>query len=87
MIDFRKDDHGNWWFHVIGKGNKSTKISVKDEYVKVWMARYRRFLGMTPSPSLMTLPCCLSPLSGELACQMGTSEVSYMRFSTKPLLA
>lgn len=51
MSDFRKDDHGNWWFHVIGKGNKSAKISVKDEYMKVWMARYRLFLGMTPSPS------------------------------------
>lgn len=51
MSDFRKDDHGNWWFHVIGKGNKSAKISVKDEYMRVWMARYRLFLGMTPSPS------------------------------------
>jgi hypothetical protein len=35
------------WFHVIGKGKKSAKISVKDEYMNVCMARYRRFLNLT----------------------------------------
>lgn len=51
MSDFRKDDHGNWWFHVIGKGNKSARVSVKDEYINVWMARYRMYLGLSPAPS------------------------------------
>jgi site-specific recombinase XerC len=70
MSDFRKDDHGNWWFHVIGKGNKSAKISVKDEYMNVWMARYRRFLGMTPAPS----PDDSAPLLQSLKGRPGLSE-------------
>lgn len=51
MKDFKKDGSGNWWFHVIGKGNKSAKISVKDEYMNVWMKRYRLYMKMTPAPS------------------------------------
>src|SRR5690606_9867646 len=27
MGDFRKDTQGNWWFNVVGKGNKAAKIS------------------------------------------------------------
>lgn len=51
MGDFRKDTLGNWWFHVIGKGNKAAKISVREEYICRYMARYRKFLGLTPLPS------------------------------------
>lgn len=74
MSDFRKDDHGNWWFHVIGKGNKSAKISVKDEYMNVWMARYRRFLKLTPTPS----PDDSAPLLQSLKGRAGLSE-GYIR--------
>lgn len=74
MSDFRKDDHGNWWFHVIGKGNKSAKISVKDEYMNVWMARYRRFLGLTSAPS----PDDSAPLLQSLKGRAGLSE-GYIR--------
>ncbi|MBV7547555.1 site-specific integrase [Pseudomonas sp. PDM26] len=70
MSDFRKDDHGNWWFHVIGKGNKSAKISVKDEYMNVWMARYRRFLNLTPAP----YPGDSAPLLQSLKGRAGLSE-------------
>jgi integrase len=70
MSDFRKDDHGNWWFHVIGKGNKSAKISVKDEYMNVWMARYRRFLNLTPAPS----PDDSAPLLHSIKGHAGLSE-------------
>lgn len=70
MSDFRKDDHGNWWFHVIGKGNKSAKISVKDEYIDVWMDRYRRFLNLSPRPS----PDDSSPLLQSLTGRAGLSE-------------
>lgn len=51
MSDIRKDDHGNWWFHVIRKSNKSARVRVKDEYINVWMARYRTYLGLSPAPS------------------------------------
>lgn len=30
MGDFRQDPEGNWWYHVIGKGNKAGKIAVRD---------------------------------------------------------
>lgn len=70
MSDFRKDDHGNWWFHVIGKGNKSAKISVKDEYMNIWMARYRRFLNLTSTPS----PDDSAPLLHSIKGRAGLSE-------------
>jgi len=50
MSDFRKDLSGAWWFHVIGKGNKVAKISVKNEYIDIWMRRYRSYLGLTATP-------------------------------------
>jgi site-specific recombinase XerD len=71
MSDFRKDDHGNWWFHVIGKGNKSARISVKDEYINVWMARYRRFLGLAPAPSPEDSAPLLQSLNGRAGLSAG----------------
>lgn len=70
MSDFHKDDHGNWWFHVIGKKSKAAKISVKDEYMNVWMARYRRSLELTPMPS----PDDSAPLLQSLKGRPGLSE-------------
>ena len=49
MGDFRRDMDGNWWFHVVGKGNKSRVITVCDEMLKA-LARYRLFLGLSPLP-------------------------------------
>lgn len=71
MRDFKKDDHDNWWFHVTGKGNKKAKISVKDEYMNVWMARYRRFLKLTPSPSLDDSAPLLQSLKGRAGLSEG----------------
>nr|WP_052026671.1 hypothetical protein [Pseudomonas sp. CFII64] len=51
MGDFRKDTMDNWWFYVVGKGNKSAKISVRDEYIHTYLVRYRTHLGLTPLPS------------------------------------
>ena len=51
MGDLRRDTVGNWWFHVVGKGNKSAKISVRDEYIQSYLVRYRRYLGLSPLPS------------------------------------
>ncbi len=49
MGDFRRDTTGNWWFHVVGKGNKAAKIvsvrpthlpnsSIKDDGVRVFLS-------------------------------------------------
>ncbi len=51
MGDFRRDTTGTWWFHVVGKGNKAAKISVRDDYVENYLKRYRRHLGLSPLPS------------------------------------
>ena len=49
MGDFKKDHDGNWWFHVVGKGNKSRTITVCDDMLKA-LKRYRRSLGLSPLP-------------------------------------
>lgn len=51
MGDFQKDQDGNWWFYVTGKGNKSRVISVCDEML-VALKRYRIFLGLSPLPTI-----------------------------------
>jgi len=50
MKDFRQDHDGNWWFHVIGKGNKAGKIAVREDYVELYLKRYRLYLGLSPLP-------------------------------------
>ena len=46
MGDFRKDKDNNWWFHVIGKGNKSRIITVPDQMLHS-LERYRLHLGLS----------------------------------------
>ncbi|WP_415756346.1 tyrosine-type recombinase/integrase [Pseudomonas sp. LT1P18] len=62
MGDFRLDPEGNWWYHVIGKGNKAGKVAVREEYISKYLTRYRHFVGLSPlpewneqTPLLMTL--------------------------------
>ncbi|MCH5519144.1 tyrosine-type recombinase/integrase [Pseudomonas syringae] len=50
MGDIRKDGAGNWWYHVVGKGNKSGKISVRDDYVENYLKRWRMHQGLSPLP-------------------------------------
>lgn len=64
MGDFRKDTVGNWWFHVVGKGNKAAKISVRDDYIQTYLARYRRHLGLRALPSPHETQPLLSTLKG-----------------------
>ena len=64
MGDFRKDTMGNWWFYVVGKGNKSSRISVRDEYIHTYLVRYRTYLGLTPLPSPHEKQPLLSTLKG-----------------------
>lgn len=64
MGDFRLDADGNWWFHVVGKGNKSGKIAVRDEYVDKYLKRYRTFIGLSPLPNYQEKTPLLKTLSG-----------------------
>ncbi|MEK0364394.1 tyrosine-type recombinase/integrase [Pseudomonas sp. CBC3] len=64
MGDFRQDFDGNWWFHVIGKGDKSGKIAVRDEYIEKYLKRYRTFLGLNPLPDYREKTPLLKTLSG-----------------------
>jgi site-specific recombinase XerD len=50
MGDLRKDSAGNWWYHVVGKGNKAGKISVRDDYVENYLKRWRLHQGLSPLP-------------------------------------
>lgn len=68
-------DGENWWFNVVGKGNKAAKISVRDECIEAYLKRYRTTLSLSPLPSykesdtraptlsaLFKLPCaCAAP--------------------------
>ena len=51
MGDFRRDTRGHWWLHVVGKGNKAAKISVRDDYVQTYLVRYRQYRQLSPLPS------------------------------------
>lgn len=70
MGDFRRDTVGNWWFHVVGKGNKAAKISMKDDYVENYLKRYRGHLNLTPLPS----PTDKTPLLSSLKGRRGLSD-------------
>ncbi|HFK2002875.1 TPA: tyrosine-type recombinase/integrase [Pseudomonas aeruginosa] len=70
MGDFRRDSTGHWWFHVVGKGNKAAKISVRDDYVQDYLVRYRRHQGLPPLPS----PRETTPLIGTLKGRGGLSD-------------
>jgi site-specific recombinase XerD len=64
MGDFRKDTQGNWWFNVVGKGNKAAKISVRDDYIENYLPRYRRHLGLPALPSPHETHPLLTTLKG-----------------------
>jgi site-specific recombinase XerD len=51
MGDFRVDQDRNWWFHVVGKGNKSRIITVSNAMLDA-LKRYRTHLGLTSLPYL-----------------------------------
>ena len=51
MGDFQRDSDGYWWLHVIGKGNKSRKITVSDDMI-IALKRYRHFLELPSMPTI-----------------------------------
>lgn len=64
MGDIRRDSMGNWWFHVVGKGNKAAKISIRDDYIQNYLVRYRRHLQLSPLPSVHEKTPLISTLKG-----------------------
>lgn len=51
MSDFYRDTNGDWWFKTVGKGNKMRQIAVSDNML-VALKRYRKYLNLSPLPSL-----------------------------------
>lgn len=64
MGDIRRDTTGNWWFHVVGKGNKAAKISVRDDYIQTYLVRYRQHLQLSRLPSGHEKTPLISTLNG-----------------------
>lgn len=64
MGDIRRDTMGNWWFHVVGKGNKAAKISIRDEYIQNFLVRYRQHLQLSPLPTAQEKIPLISSLKG-----------------------
>ncbi|WP_396586546.1 tyrosine-type recombinase/integrase [Bermanella sp. R86510] len=50
MSDFRVDSDRNWWFHVVGKGNKSRMVTVSNDMLEA-LKRYRQWLNLSPLPT------------------------------------
>lgn len=70
MGDFRRDGSDHWWFHVVGKGNKAARISVRDDYIQNYLVRYRQHLQLPPLPS----PHEKTPLISTLKGRAGLSD-------------
>ena len=50
MNHFWKDDQGNWWLKIYGKGRKLRDVTVPSEFL-AYLSRYRRSRGITSLPS------------------------------------
>lgn len=50
MNHFFKDHDGNWWFEVVGKGNKHRQIAVSDATLES-LKRWRKHLNLTTLPT------------------------------------
>ena len=75
MGDFTRDMDGNWWFNVIGKGNKERAISVSDSMIDA-LKRYRKHLNLIELPT----PGEKTPL---IASKSGKHSISNTRYIRK----
>ena len=69
MGSFKTDHEGNWWFHLVGKGDKAAKVAVRPEYINRYLKRYRQFMGLSELP----LPNEQTPLIAALNGRPGLS--------------
>ncbi len=74
MNSFYKDTDNNWWFKVVGKGNKERDISVSDEMLEAFK-QYRLSLNLPPLPS----PIDDAPLIPRFIGKGGVSDTRYIR--------
>lgn len=74
MNSFYKDADNNWWFKVIGKGNKERDISVSDDMLEAFK-QYRCSLNLSPLPS----PIDDMPLIPKFIGKGGVSDTRYIR--------
>ncbi|MEX1056345.1 MAG: site-specific integrase [Natronospirillum sp.] len=74
MADFRRDSDNNWWFEVVGKGNKERSVSVSDAMLKA-LKRYRQHLGLTALP----VPGERTPLVPTLGGKKPVSSTRHIR--------
>lgn len=63
MNNFAKDVDGQWWFTTVGKGNKERQIAVSAAMLAS-LARWRKFLGLTPLPNTADTSPLLPKLRG-----------------------
>jgi hypothetical protein len=75
--------NGQLVVHVVGKGNKAAKISVRDEYIDRYLVRYRHFLNLSPLPSPQEKTPLISSLNGRGGSRIGM----YDRFFKACLIA
>ena len=71
MNDFKCDHDGNWWFTLVGKGNKEREIAVSNTMLKV-LKRWRKHLNLTTLPS----PADNTPLLPKIKGHGGISNTS-----------
>lgn len=62
MGHFYQDEHKNWWFMTVGKGNKERHIPVSDDMLNA-LKRYRRSLAL---PTALPTPGEITPLIHKL---------------------
>ena len=74
MNSFYRDADSNWWFKVVGKGNKERDISVSDEMLEAFK-QYRYTLHLSPLP----LPTENTPLIPKFIGKGGISDTRHIR--------
>ncbi len=74
MNNFRSDHDGNWWFTVVGKGNKERDIAVSDAMLAS-LKRWRTHLNLMPLPT----PADKTPLLPRVKGYGPISNTSFIR--------
>lgn len=81
MNSFR-EEHGRWWWYVVGKGDKAAKVPVPDAMMEA-LVRYRKFLGLSAVPSRQDdTPLLVSVRNGEPITARRLNQLLKTLFST-----
>ena len=74
MNHFHKDQEHNWWFTIVGKGNKQRQIAVSDAMLKA-LKRWRKHLNLSALPSAADKTPLLPKTRGKGAIE----SINYLR--------